>query len=179
MHITHPESGVVVTTGIVGSGIPIANGLALAAQVRGEDRVAVTNFGDGASNIGAFHEALNLAAIWKLPVIFLCHNNRYAEHTKYENCTAVDSVATRGGSYTMPSVSVDGNDPVEMWRASRDAVARARSGGGPTLIEARTFRFEGHNYGDPGHYRSEEHTSELQSLMRISYAVFCLKKKQK
>src|SRR3546814_5374508 len=96
----------------------------------------------------SFHEALNLAAIWKLPVIFLCHNNRYAEHTKYENCTAVDSVATRGGSYTMPSVSVDGNDPVEMWRASRDAVARARSGGGPTLIEARTFRFEGHNYGD-------------------------------
>ena len=152
MHITHPESGVVVTTGIVGSGMPIANGLALAAQLRGEDRVTVTNFGDGASNIGAFHEALNLAAVWKLPVIFLCHNNRYAEHTRYENCTAVDSVAKRGASYTMPSARIDGNDPVEMWQASVDAVARARSGGGPTLIEAMTFRFEGHNFGDPGDY---------------------------
>src|SRR3546814_20845438 len=125
-----------------GGGIPSANGLALSAHVRGEYRVAVTNFGEGASNIDAFHEALNLAAIWKLPVIFLCHNNRYAEHTKYENCTAVDSVATRGGSYTMPSVSVVGNDPVDMWRASRDAVASARRGGGPDRIEARTFRFE-------------------------------------
>ena len=152
MHITHPDAGVYVTTGIVGSGIPIANGLALAAQVRGEDRVTVTNFGDGASNIGAFHEALNLASVWKLPVIFLCHNNRYAEHTAFEKCTAVDSVADRGASYKMPAVSVDGNDPVEMWRASAEAVARARSGGGPTLIEARTFRFEGHNYGDPGEY---------------------------
>jgi pyruvate dehydrogenase E1 component alpha subunit len=152
MHITHPEAGVVVTTGIVGSGIPIANGLALASQVRGEDRVTVTNFGDGASNIGAFHEALNMASVWKLPVIFLCHNNRYAEHTRYEDCTAVDSVATRGIAYTMPGVSVDGNDPVEMYRAATAAVDRARRGEGPTLIEARTFRFEGHNYGDPGHY---------------------------
>src|SRR3546814_20521283 len=109
MHITHPESGVVGTTGIVGSGIPIANGLALAAQVRGEDRVAVTNFGDGASNIGAFHEAFNLAAIWKLPVIFLCHNNTNPENTKHVNCTAVDIVASGGGGYPMPSLSVDGN----------------------------------------------------------------------
>ena len=152
MHITHPEAGVVVTTGIVGSGIPIANGLALAAQVRGEDKVVVTNFGDGASNIGAFHEALNMASIWKLPVIFLCQNNRYAEHTRFEDCTAVDSVATRGIAYTMASISVDGNDPAEMFRTSSEAVARARAGEGPTLIEARTFRFEGHNYGDPGHY---------------------------
>jgi pyruvate dehydrogenase E1 component alpha subunit len=152
MHITHPASGVLVTTGIVGSGIPIANGLAWASQVRGEDRVTVTNFGDGASNIGAFHEGLNLAAVWKLPVIFLCHNNRYAEHTKLENCTSVTQIATRGLAYNMPAVTVDGNDAKAIWRACRTAVGRARSGGGPTLIEAMTFRFEGHNFGDPGHY---------------------------
>lgn len=152
MHITYPEAGVVVTTGIVGSGIPIANGLALASQVRGDGRVTVTNFGDGATNIGAFHEALNMASLWKLPVVFLCQNNGYAEHTSYANCTSVDSVATRGVSYTMAAISVDGNDPVAMWAASRDAVERARAGEGPTLIEARTFRFEGHTHGDPGGY---------------------------
>jgi pyruvate dehydrogenase E1 component alpha subunit len=160
MHITHPESGVLVTTGIVGSGIPIANGLALASQVRGDGRVTVTNFGDGASNIGAFHEGLNLAAVWKLPIIFLCQNNRYAEHSSFEKCTAVDSVAKRGGSYTMPSISLDGNDPIGMWRAAQEAVERARNGEGPTLIEAHTFRFEGHNYGDPGHYIPKEEYAE-------------------
>src|SRR3546814_7374624 len=103
-----------------------------------------------------------MAAIWKLAVIFLCQNNRYAEHTKYENCTAVASIATRGSSYDMPAISVDGNDPAEMWLAARESVDRASSGGGPTLIEARSFR------------RSEEHTSALQSLMRISYDVFCM-----
>lgn len=152
MHITWPDAGVVVTTGIVGSGMPIANGLALASQVNGDGRVTVTSFGDGASNIGAFHEALNLASVWKLPVIFLCQNNGYAEHTKYEYGTAVAQVADRGASYTMRSVSVDGNDPVEMWRAARDAVAYARAGNGPTLLEAHTFRFEGHTNGDTGHY---------------------------
>ncbi|MDB6107502.1 MAG: hypothetical protein JWO52_7501 [Gammaproteobacteria bacterium] len=156
MHITHPESGVVVTTGVVGSGLPIANGLAFASQIKGDGRVTVTNFGDGASNIGAFHEALNLASLWKLPVIFVCQNNAYAEHTKYENCTTVANVAERGSSYTMRSVTVDGNDPVEMWKASRDAVAHARAGKGPTLLEARTFRFEGHLNGDPGHYIPKE-----------------------
>ncbi len=152
MHITHPDKGVVVTTGIVGSGIPIANGLALACQVRGEDRVAITNFGDGATNIGAFHEALNMASVWKLPVVFLCHNNRYAEHTAFASGTAVDSVAKRGVAYSMSSIRCDGNDPVSMFAAAKEAIDRARSGGGPTLIEAMTFRFEGHNYGDTGEY---------------------------
>jgi pyruvate dehydrogenase E1 component alpha subunit len=156
MHITHPASGVLVTTGIVGSGIPIANGLAWACQVRGEDRVTVTNFGDGASNIGAFHEGLNLAAVWKLPVIFLCQNNGYAEHTKLENGTAVSDIAIRGKAYDMAAVTVDGNDATAMWQAGRAAVTRARSGGGPTLIEAKTFRFEGHNFGDPGQYIPKE-----------------------
>lgn len=156
MHITHPASGVVVTTGIVGSGIPIANGLGYASLVKGDGRVTVTNFGDGASNIGAFHEALNMASVWKLPVVFLCQNNGYAEHMRYENGTAVANVAERGASYSMPAMTVDGNDPYAMWAAAREAVDRARSGGGPTLIEAKTFRFEGHVNGDPGHYIPKE-----------------------
>ncbi|BCG04904.1 pyruvate dehydrogenase E1 component subunit alpha (plasmid) [Paraburkholderia sp. PGU19] len=152
MHVTHPASGVMVTTGIVGSSMPIANGLALAAQIRGEERIAVATFGDGASNIGAFHEALNLASLWKLPVIFLCQNNRYAEHTPYSTGTSIGRISDRGAAYAMPAIHVDGNDPVAMWQAAGEAVARAREGGGPTLIEAMTFRFHGHVFGDADAY---------------------------
>lgn len=152
MHVTHPASGVMVTTGIVGSSLPIANGLALAAQIRGEDRVTVAYFGDGASNIGAFHEALNLASVWKLPVVFVCQNNRYAEHTKFAVGTAVERIADRAGSYSIPGLHVDGNDPDAMWQAAGKAIERARSGGGPTLIEAMTFRFHGHVFGDADGY---------------------------
>jgi len=152
MHITHPASGVMVTTGIVGSSMPIANGLALAAQIRGEDRVAVAYFGDGASNIGAFHESLNMAAVWKLPVVFVCQNNRYGEHTKYEASTAAKRISDRAAGYQMPGVTVDGNDPLPMYAAARVAVERARGGGGPTLIEAMTFRFHGHVFGDMDGY---------------------------
>lgn len=155
MHITHPESGVMVTTGIVGSGNVIANGLALASQVRGDGRVTVSNFGDGASNIGAFHEALNLAAVWKLPVVFLCQNNLFAEHTALETCTGGE-IFRRAAGYGIPGVRVDGNDSEAMVAAARTAVERARAGEGPTLIEAMTFRFCGHNYGDPGHYIPKE-----------------------
>lgn len=152
MHITHPESGAMVTTGIVGSGLPIATGLALASQLRGENRVTWTSFGDGASNIGAFHEALNLASVWKLPVVFVCQNNRYAEHTSYAKGTSVERVADRASAYGMPGIHVDGNDPIAMYHAAKEAVERARNGGGPTLIEATTFRFHGHVMGDDGHY---------------------------
>lgn len=152
MHITHPDSGLMVTTGIVGSGLPIANGLALASQLRGEDRVTVVNFGDGATNIGAFHEACNLAALWKLPVVFCCHNNRYAEHTSFEEGTSVDRVADRAASYRMPGVRVDGNDPVAMYNAASEAIERARAGEGPTLLEAMTFRFFGHQMSDQNEY---------------------------
>jgi TPP-dependent pyruvate/acetoin dehydrogenase alpha subunit len=155
MHISHPAAGVMITTGIVGSGMPIANGLALASLERGDGRVTVTNFGDGATNIGAFGESLNLASLWKLPVIFLCQNNLYAEHTALEFGTA-GSIAARAEGYGMPGVLVDGNDPDAMFIAAREAVARARSGDGPTLIEARTFRFHGHNFGDPGSYIPKE-----------------------
>jgi len=152
MHITHPASGVMVTTGIVGSSMPIANGLALAAQIRGEKRVAVAYFGDGASNIGAFHESLNMAAVWKLPVVFVCQNNGYGEHTRYDIATSARRVSDRAAAYQMPGVTVDGNDPLAVYEAARAAIIRARDGDGPTLIEAMTFRFQGHVFGDADAY---------------------------
>lgn len=155
MHITDPASGLMVTTGIVGGGIPIATGFGLAAQLRGTDQVTVVNFGDGASNIGGFHEALNLAGLWKLPVVFVCQNNRYAEHTPYSEGTSVAEVASRAAGYGMPGVTVDGNDALAMYGAAADAVERARSGGGPTLIEANTYRFFGHLFGDAMEYQPE------------------------
>jgi acetoin:2,6-dichlorophenolindophenol oxidoreductase subunit alpha len=152
MHITHPASGAILTTGIVGSSMPIANGLAWAHKLDGSKRVAVANFGDGASNIGAFHEALNLASLWKLPVIFICQNNRYGEHTKYENATSVDQISKRAIGYNMPGYTVDGNDPFAMYAAAHAAVQRARDGEGPTLLECMTFRFFGHVFGDDDAY---------------------------
>jgi len=152
MHITHPDSGCMVTTGIVGASMPIACGLGLAAQIRGEDRVVIANFGDGASNIGAFHESLNLAAVWKLPVIFVCQNNLFAEHTTLANGTSVQDIAVRAAGYGIAGITVDGNDPRAVYDTARDAISRARAGAGPTLIEAKTFRFNGHVFGDPGEY---------------------------
>jgi pyruvate dehydrogenase E1 component alpha subunit len=152
MHITHPQSGVMVTTGIVGSSMPIANGLALAAQIQGEKRVAVAYFGDGASNIGAFHESLNMAAVWKLPVVFVCQNNGYGEHTRYEVATSAARISDRAAGYQIPGVTVDGNDALAMYHVARQAIDRARSGEGPTLIEAKTFRFQGHVFGDADSY---------------------------
>jgi pyruvate dehydrogenase E1 component alpha subunit len=155
MHITHPASGAMLTTGIVGSSMPIANGLALAAQIRGEKRVAVAYFGDGATNIGAFHESLNLAAVWKLPVVFVCQNNGYGEHTRYELATSAAKISDRAIGYQMPGVTVDGNDPLAMYAVAKQAIDRARSGGGPTLIEAITFRFFGHVFGDADNYMQQ------------------------
>ena len=156
MHITHPASGAMVTTGIVGSSMPIANGLALASQIRGDKRVTVAYFGDAASNIGAFHEALNMAGVWKLPVVFVCQNNRYGEHTKFEKASAVKQVSDRAVGYGMPGVTVDGNDPVATYAVAREAIERARRGEGPTLIEAMTFRFHGHVFGDADAYMDKE-----------------------
>lgn len=147
MHITHPERGVMVTTGIVGSGLPIANGLALASNLSGDGRVTVCSFGDGASNIGAFHEALNMAAVWKLPVIFFCQNNRYAEHTPYSGGTSAPRIIDRGPGYSMPAVRVDGVDAFATYAAAKEAVERARSGGGPTLLEGMSYRMLGHTFG--------------------------------
>ena len=156
MHITHPKSGVMVTTGIVGSSMPIANGLAWASQLRGDGRVAVAYFGDGASNIGAFHESLNLAAVWKLPVIFVCQNNEWGEHTAYEKSTSAAQIADRAIAYGIPGLRVDGNDPFAMYGVAREAIERARAGEGPTLIEAMTYRFHGHVFGDADAYMDKD-----------------------
>ena len=156
MHLTYPSKGLMVTTGIVGSSMPIANGLAWASQLSGDKRVSVACFGDGASNIGAFHESMNLASIWKLPVIFVCQNNRYGEHTAYAKSTSVAKVADRAAAYSMPGIHVDGNDVFAMYAAAREAVERARAGEGPTLIEAMTYRFHGHIFGDADAYMPPE-----------------------
>ncbi|MEG3143667.1 thiamine pyrophosphate-dependent dehydrogenase E1 component subunit alpha [Sphingomonas sp. RT2P30] len=156
MHLTHPESGVMVTTGVVGSSMPIANGLAWAAKLDGSKRVAIAYFGDGASNIGAFHESLNLASVWKLPVVFVCANNGFAEHTRYENATSVDQISKRAAGYGMPGYTVDGNDPEAMYAAAHTAITRARDGEGPTLLECITYRFMGHVLGDDDFYMTKE-----------------------
>ena len=152
MHLTSPDMGIMVTTGIVGSSMPIANGLAWAAQLDGSKRVVVAYFGDGASNIGAFHESLNMASAWKLPVLFVCANNGFAEHTRYEDATSVDFIAKRAAGYGMPGYTVDGNDPDDMYAHVSAAIERARAGEGPTLLECKTFRFLGHVLGDDDFY---------------------------
>lgn len=161
MHITHPATGVMVTTGVVGSGLPIANGLALASQNRKDGKVTVCCFGDGAANIGAFHEALNMAELYKLPVIFFCQNNRYGEHTAFADHTRVDSIATRAAAYGMKGIRVDGNDAEAMYGAALEAVAHARSGKGPVLLEAMCYRMMGHFFGADFSYMPKEHLAEM------------------
>ncbi len=148
MHVVWPEVGLMLTTGVVGSGLPIGAGLAWAASRQGEGRVTVVSFGDGATNIGAFHEAANLAAVWGLPVVFLCQNNGYGEHTAFADHLRVEHVAQRAAAYGMPGVTVDGNDPVAVHGAVSAAARRARAGEGPTLVEAVTYRLFGHVFGD-------------------------------
>jgi acetoin:2,6-dichlorophenolindophenol oxidoreductase subunit alpha len=163
MHLTCPSKGMMVTTGIVGSSMPIATGLGWAAQLNGRGQVSVANFGDGAANIGAFHESLNMAALWKLPVIFVCQNNTYAEHTSMARSTRIERYSTRADAYGMPGVTVDGNDPDAMYAAAAAAISRARAGEGPTLIEAMTFRFNGHLLGEAGHYMDKERLAQAKA----------------
>lgn len=134
MHITDPDVGMLGATGIVGGGIPIATGAALAAQLRGSDQVAVSFFGEGAINIGGFHESLNQAGVWKLPVIYVCENNFYAFSVAVERASAITNLADRATSYGFPGIAVDGNDVLAVYAAAREAVARARRQEGPTLI---------------------------------------------
>lgn len=163
MHLTYPEKGCMVTTGIVGSSMPIANGLGWAAQLNGKGQVSVANFGDGAANIGAFGESLNMAALYNLPVIFICQNNRYAEHTSMARSTKVDQYAKRAAGYGMVGITVNGNDPDEMYGAAKTAIDRARAGEGPTLIEAMTYRFNGHLIGDAGGYMDKQQYADFQA----------------
>lgn len=163
MHLTHPASGCMVTTGIVGSSMPIATGLGWAAKLDGKGHVAVATFGDGAANIGAFHESLNMAALLELPVIFLCQNNRYAEHTSMAKSTKIDQYSKRAAGYGMVGITIDGNDPDEMYGAAKVAIERARAGEGPTLIEAMTYRFNGHLVGDVGAYMDKAEYADFQA----------------
>lgn len=156
MHIADFSVGMLGANAIVGGGIGLAVGAALAADVLRDGRVAVTFFGDGASNEGVCHESMNLAAIWRLPVVFVCENNGWAESTPVSYSTSVDSIAIRAGSYGFPGISVDAADFVEVYEAAGSAIALARDGGGPTLVEAVIPRHVGHFLGDPEGYRSRD-----------------------
>jgi acetoin:2,6-dichlorophenolindophenol oxidoreductase subunit alpha len=156
MHIADPAKGNLGANGIVGGGLPIAVGAALSAKKRRTGAVAVAFFGDGANNEGAFHEALNLAAIWKLPVVFVCENNQYAMSMSIARASAVANVADRAAAYAIPGVIVDGNDFAAVAEAAFAATERARSGEGPTLIEAKTYRTRGHSRSDRNRYRTRE-----------------------
>lgn len=155
MHVSEMDLGLLPTFAIVGAGLPVAAGAALAFQYRKEPRVAVAVFGDGATNIGAFHESLNLAAIWKLPVVFLCDNNVYGEYSRINLTTPIEDLHLRAASYAMASDVFDGMDVGVSRRAIAAAVERARNGDGPTLLEAKTYRFAGHSRADTAPYRPE------------------------
>lgn len=157
MHLTDVTVGAMGSYAIVGAHLPIAAGAAWAAQARGTDQVAVAFFGDGATNIGAFHEALNLAAVWKLPVVFVCENNLYMEYTPIGAVTAVPHpAADRAAAYGLEGVILDGNDIEAVYTIAMRALEHARSGNGPVLIEAKTYRHGGHSRADPGKYRPDE-----------------------
>ena len=156
MHIADVASGNLGANGIVGGGLPIAVGAALALQQEARPNVVVCFFGDGANNEGAFHESLNMAAIWKLPVVFVCENNQYGMSTSTERSTAVKRISQRAVAYDMPGVTVDGNEFAAVAQAAADAVDRARSGQGPSLLECLTYRHRGHSKSDRNRYRTKE-----------------------
>ncbi len=156
MHLTDLPRGILGSFAIVGAGLPVAAGAAWAAKIRATSQVAFTFFGDGATNIGAFHETLNLAAVWKLPLVFVCENNLYGEYTPLAASTPVADLAERAASYALPSEIVDGNDIAAVYEAALRARALAVGGGGPTLLEMKTYRQKGHSRGDPGAYRPKD-----------------------
>lgn len=164
MHIAAFDINMLGATGVVGAGIPIAVGSGLSAILNKSKRVTICFFGDGATNQGTFHEGLNLAAIWKLPVVFMCENNLYAISTHISRVSAVDSISKRARSYNIPGVAVNGNDVLAVCKAAKRAVKRAREGNGPTLIEAKTYRFEGHYKGDAGTYRSKGEVEHWKNM---------------
>jgi len=163
MHLADFERGNIGANAIVGAGLPIAVGAALAFQLRGERRVAAAFFGDGATNIGTFHEALNMAAVWHAPVVFVAVNNLYGEYSRVRDTTPIDDLAARSSAYALPGVVVDGQDVDAVHAAAKEAVERARAGRGPTLLEAKTYRYRGHSRSDPGRYRPAD---ELEAWRR-------------
>jgi pyruvate dehydrogenase E1 component alpha subunit len=160
MHIADVEGGNLGANGIVAGGIPIATGVGLSLKMRRDPRICLNFFGDGAANEGAFHEALNMAAIWSLPVVFFCENNTYAMSMHVARAFPIANIADRAAAYGFPGVVVDGNDFFAVYSATKAAVARARSGGGPTLIEAKTYRWRGHSKSDRNLYRTAQEIEE-------------------
>ena len=157
MHLTSVEHGAMGSYAIIGAHLPIACGAAWSSQYRGTDQVTVCFFGDGTTNIGTFHEALNFAVIWKLPIVFVCENNLYMEYTPIGTVTAVPRpAADRAGAYGLDPIVVDGNDAEAVYEVAAAAIARARAGDGPSLIEALTYRHGGHSRADPGKYRPDD-----------------------
>jgi len=163
MHLSDPHSGLMVTTGVVGGGLPIAVGLALSSKLRGDGRVTVVNFGDGATSIGATHEAVNLAALWQLPIVFVCQNNQYGEHTKFADYTRSSSLAERFAGYGLSALSVDGNSIPAMSAAAEAAIAQARSGEGPTFLECMTYRLGGHSFGSTTEYMDPAELAQAEA----------------
>jgi pyruvate dehydrogenase E1 component alpha subunit len=171
MHMVIPELGVMGSSGIVGAGIPIATGLGLAIDVKQTDQVVACFFGDGASNTGTFHEGINMAAAWKLPLIFVCENNLYAISVPFKKVTPIENVADRAVAYGIPGIIVDGMNVIAVYKAVQEAVSRAREGKGPTLIECKTYRFRGHYEGDPkkgATYRTEDEMSAWEKKCPIA-----------
>ncbi len=160
MHIADFSVGMLGATAVVGAGIPIATGAGLSIKLRGTDQVAVCFFGDGASNQGTFHEGINLAAVWHLPVVFVCENNLYAMGTRQTRVMLIDNIADRAAGYGIPGVVVDGNDVLAVFEAARVAIERARRKEGPTLLECKTYRLKGHSRFDPAAYRPKDEVNE-------------------
>lgn len=153
MHLTDFSRGLIGAFAIVGAGLPVALGAAMSAKLRGTSAVAMTFFGDGSTNIGTFHESLNMASTWKAPIVFICENNLYGEYSPIRTTTPLDDLAMRASAYAMPGVTIDGNDVDAVHKAASAAVERARAGEGPTLLECKTYRYSGHSRSDPAKYR--------------------------
>lgn len=169
MHIADVHKGMLGANGIVGAGLPLATGAALTAKTLGTGGVAISFFGDGASNQGTFHEAINLAAIWKLPVVFVCENNGYAESTPaHYHCSTTD-IANRASAYEIPGIVVDGLDLFAVYEAAGEAIARARRGEGPSIIEAKTYRYYGHFQGDMVTYRTDDELKKFKERDAIEH----------
>jgi pyruvate dehydrogenase E1 component alpha subunit len=164
MHVSLPSEGTLYSSSIVGAGAPLAVGAALSAKLRKVNQVVVCFFGEGAANTGGFHESLNLASVWKLPVVFVCENNLYAVSVHFKHTTSVKNIADRAKAYDIPGFVIDGNDVMEVYETARVAMNSARKSEGPTLIECKTYRWHGHCCGEPGTtYRTKE---EVETWMK-------------
>ena len=163
MHIADLECGILGANGIVGAGIPIATGAGMTSWIKKDNKVTLCFFGDGASNQGTFHESINMAAVFRLPVVFICENNHYAVFTSTEKALSIERVSKRSISYGIPGYSIDGNDVIEVYNTVNNAVKRARRGEGPSLVECKTYRWLGHYVGDPENYRSKEEVEKWKT----------------